>query len=141
MLTADLIYQNIFDRYQDLMTINQYQYSYQMVGIKVGWQHRFTTRWEYQWWGMNLRYFLGQHSRTDNRYTEFYDILFIKKYEYFSNRYMDWATGIKVIYHYGPIGDVELTMLFDQSVPATNFSHSASRQSFILNMMIKFFII
>ncbi len=141
VLTADLVYQNTFERYQDLMTINQYQYEYQILGIKVGWQNRLTTRWEYLWWGRTFYYFLSDHSRTDNRYTEFFDNLFIKKYEYFSNHALDWATGIQLIYHYGPIGDMELTMIFDQSIPTSNFPDSATRHCFILNMMIKFFII
>lgn len=140
-LTADLVYQNIFDRYQDLMSINQYQYNYQVLGIKLGWQNRFTNRWEYLGWVKNFFYFLSQHSRTDNRYTDFFDNLFIKRYDYFSNRSLDWSTGMKIIYHYGPIADVELTMLFDQAIPTNDFPISASRHSYILNMMIKFFII
>lgn len=141
VLVADLSYQHIFDRYQDLMTVNQFQYKYQIVGIKVGFKNRLTSRWEHLEWAKTYYYFISHPSRTDNRYTEFFDELFIRRFEFLSNRSLDWAAGMQVIYHYGPLFDVEVTMTFDQLIPSNDFPVSASRQTFILNMMVKFFII
>lgn len=141
VLVSDLLYQNNFDRYQDLMTINQYQYRSQMLGIRVGFKTHITTRWEYLWWAKMHYYFISHQSRTDNRYTEFFNELFIRRFNFFSNRSLDWAAGMQVIYHFGPIFDVELTTTFDQLKPSSDLPVSGTRQTFILNMMIKFFII
>lgn len=140
-LFGDLLYENVFDHYQDLMTVNQYRYQYHLAGISLGWQNRITARWEYQLWGSLQYYSPHDQSRTDNRYSDFFDDLFIRTYDYLVNHNVDWGGGLQVVYHYGPVLDGEFTLCYDRYLPEDSYPENSFRQNLVLKIVLKFFII
>ncbi len=140
-LFADLIYRNIFEEFQDLMSENYYQYQYHRGTFRAGWNGRLTNRWDSRLWGSVDYYTFYNHSRSDNRYTLFFDQLFIRTYEYLTGRNVDLGGGVQVVYHYGPLFDTEITVGYLHWMSATDFLPNASRQNLILKMMLKFYIL
>ena len=87
------------------------------------------------------KYNVYNHSRTTNKYTDFFNHLFIQPYNYFSQRALDFGVGFQLIYHYGPLLDAELHLEMNGKAPQIENDFDSGRAGLLFRALIKFYLL
>jgi hypothetical protein len=140
-LFCQLDYLNYHHRYEDGMTGNLYDYRYHAISLLLATNLHLSHRWDNKIWGGIKKYFIYNKSRTENRYSEFFDYLFIQPYAYFTDRSADLGGGLQFIYHYGPVFDTEFSFNYLHTIASETDENFHVRHNFLLTISLKFFII
>jgi hypothetical protein len=106
---TDLYYANRWDNMKDLMTENLWNYRTHIAGIRFGMDFNFTQRLQCRTWFGYTHYEVYDTHTTNNRYTEYFDVLYSDKANIYLAQDRDGYAGIKLSYYYRPLLDIELT--------------------------------
>lgn len=139
-LFGDILYENYHKKYLDRMTVNFYEFTRQRIFASLGSNFSLSERWEQKVWIGAGTYLVEDDQRTNNKYSSFFDGLFIRTFEYYTQQKTDLGAGLQLIYHYGPVFDIELAAEYRQN-SAENFSPGNTRDNIFLLLMVKFFIL
>ncbi len=127
-------------QYQDLMTANYFQYRHLRLILRAGGSAFFSNRQEIRLWSGLTRIFTYDIRRTANRYSEFFDILFTQRWDYYQNQTGSFLQGVNYVYHYYPLLEFTASIQFRQTLSDQSAWEFQSRQNWILNLWVKFFI-
>ncbi len=144
-LFGDAGYAYYWNQMKDAVTENYYEYAYHSIFIRLGGRYIFSDRWEGSVWSAFNRYFTRDVNYTDNRYSDFFNILFLDRINYFRGQAADMGGGLQATYHYGPVFDVEFRSEYQGQIagPAftTAYEKNRLRHNWYLLIRFKFYII
>ncbi len=140
-LFLQLEYEHYRNQFEDRMTENLYRFQYHAASLLLAANLHLSARWDNKIWGGLKKYFVYHNTRTDNKYTEFFDYLFIRPYDYFTGRSADLGGGLQFTYHYGPVFDTEFSFNYLHTLASQTVGKFYNRNKIILTISLKFFII
>ncbi len=106
---SDIIYDYYWESRQDLVTENFWQYRRQSLGLILGLNYWFSARWEIMGWLGYSELKIDDVRRSDNPYSGYYRVLYEAPLDFYISGQNKSLAGLKLIYHYMPVMDIELT--------------------------------
>jgi hypothetical protein len=107
-LYGEFEYENRFEQKRDLMANNYWTIESDSYGLILGMTTYWSNTWETNLWTGYQHFDYPHKERSVNGYTEFYRYLFEQPYQFFSGKENNINGGIKLIFHYFPVLDLEL---------------------------------
>ncbi len=139
-LFADLGLGQGWLQYQDLMSANYFRYREYNIFLKVGGSEYLTSRHEIKLWSGLNRNFIVDPERSNNRYTDFFEVLFTRRWDYYQNNAGTFIQGVSYVYHYLPLFEFTASVQYRQNYARQTSVVNQNRQDWVLNFWIKFFI-
>ena len=97
----------------DRMTDNYWRFQNNRIFGKVGFAYKFFERLEAAgWYGLQQAASLNS-KRSNNAYSEYYTYLFNDPYKYYTQNTLLNAIGLKLVYRYGPMLNVEVFLNYN----------------------------
>jgi len=138
---SDLYFIDFWEQKRDLATNNQWRFAFQAYSLRLGGIYHWTKSWETDLWLGYTHFNYKEKERTNNRYSPFFTYLYEEPYKFYTGKKFNTQGGIKIVYHYLPVLDVELAAHFQQSVPDSYTKNESERITmfFLLNVKIYIF--
>lgn len=106
---GDIVYDYYWESRHDLVTENFWQFRRQSLGVILGMNYWISSRWETMIWLGYSKLNIDDVQRSDNPYSGYHGILYEAPLDYYISPDTESLAGLKVIYHYIPVMDIELT--------------------------------
>ena len=134
---ADLSYANNLDAMDDPMTLNAWRIRQHLTGARFGLELPLAGRFSLKTWAVYYLSWYDQISRTENRYTVYYDVLYRDKLDYYSRHDNSGGLGMNVLYNYRPLLEVELSFFYLKKMAKLELY----RENWLFSFWIKLFVL
>ncbi len=137
---SDLIYSHFWDTREDLMTDNYWRYQIYTYGFRTGADYLVNNRWELGLWGGASFIDAKNLDESNQAYTDYFDILYRQKLEYYVSGNMEIISGARIIFHYLPLLDVEASSQYYTHLADDHFSSGTHRDFWAMSLRLKLYV-
>lgn len=122
------------DNRVDLMSVNYWRFQRKQQTLRSGFI-RHTARFDFTFWFAYTGYQFMNMEKSDNSYSHYYSLLFEGPYNFFTKIQSEKTVALQSIYHYGPMMDLELSLVFHRYE-----SPAKARDNLFFSLRAKLFI-